>query len=110
MKQITVITAANQAGTLADLADRLAGQQINILDMEVLDDHTHAIIVLHADPHDLALRVLSEAGYNAVSDDLLVIRIEDQPGGVARISARFRSLPSTSARCGSPAATTAGPR
>ncbi|MBN8457904.1 MAG: hypothetical protein J0M04_08700 [Verrucomicrobia bacterium] len=90
MKQITVITPANQAGTLADLAERLAKQDINILDMEVLDDHTHGVIILHAEPHDLALRVLAEAGYHAASDDLLVIRIEDQPGGVARIAARFR--------------------
>lgn len=90
MKQITVITPANQAGTLADLAGHLAAQQVNIEDMEVLDDHTHAVFILHAEPHDLALRVLAEAGYHAVSDDLLVIRIEDQPGGVARIAARFR--------------------
>lgn len=90
MKQITIITPPNQAGTLADVADLLAKQEINILDMEVLDDQTHAVIILHAEPHDLALRVLAEARYHAVSDDLLVIRIADQPGGLARIAARFR--------------------
>jgi hypothetical protein len=90
MKQITVITAPDQPGTVADIAERLAAHNVNILDMDVTDDHAHGVILLHAEPHDEALRTLAEAGYQAASDELLVIRIEDVPGGLAKIAARFR--------------------
>lgn len=90
MKQITVITPPDRPGTLADIAERLAAQNVNILDMDVTDDHAHGVILLQAEPHDVALRVLAEAGYQAASDDLIVIRISDVPGGLARIAARFR--------------------
>jgi len=90
MKQITIITAPDQPGTVADIAEKLAAQNVNILDMDVTDDHAHGVILLRAEPHDDALRALAEAGYQAASDELLVIRIEDVPGGLARIAARFR--------------------
>jgi hypothetical protein len=55
-----------------------------------VDDHVHAVIQLTADPHDKALRSLTDAGFQAACGDLIVIRIEDVPGGLARIATRFR--------------------
>ena len=90
MKQITIITPPDQPGTLADIAERLAARDVNILDIDGTDDHAHAVIFLEAEPLDQALDALAEGGYHAVSEDVLVIRIADEPGALARVAARFR--------------------
>ena len=90
MKQITIITPAGRPGIVADIAERLGVRGINILQMNVTDDHVHGIVFLEAEPYDEALRVLAEAGSDAISEDLIVIRLKDEPGALARVSARFR--------------------
>ncbi len=90
MKQITIITPAGRPGIVADIAERLGARGINIQQMNVTDDHVHGIVFLEAEPYDEALRVLAEAGYDAISEDLIVIRLKDEPGALARVSARFR--------------------
>ena len=90
MKQITIITPANQPGTVADIAERLSARGVNILEMNATDDHVHGVIFLEAEPYDEALRVLADAGYHAISEELIAIRIKDEPGALAKVSARFR--------------------
>lgn len=90
MKQITIITPPDRPGTLADIAERLAARGVNIVDIDATDDHAHGVIVLEAEPYDDALRALADAGYHAISEEVLIIRIQDQPGALARIAARFR--------------------
>jgi hypothetical protein len=90
MKQITIITPADRPGTVADIAERLGARGVNILEMNASDDHVHGVIFLEAEPYDEALRVLADAGYHAISEDLIAIRIKDEPGALAKVSARFR--------------------
>jgi hypothetical protein len=90
MREITIVTPPDQPGTLADVAERLAAREINITEMEVIDDHVHGIIRLQAQPYDEALRVLTDAGYHALSEEVLVIRLRDEPGAIARVASRFR--------------------
>ncbi len=90
MKEITIVTPPDKPGTLADIVECLAARNINITDMEVTDDHVHGIIRLQAEPYDEALRVLSDGGWNALSDEVLLIRLKDEPGAIARVAARFR--------------------
>ena len=90
MREITIVTPPDQPGTLADVAERLAARNINITDMEVIDDHAHGIIRLQAQPYDEALRVLTDAGYHALSEEVLLLRLKDEPGAIARVAARFR--------------------
>ena len=90
MKEITLVTPPDRPGTLADIAEVLAARGVNITDMEVLDDHAHGIIRLRAEPYDVALRALTEAGHHALSEEVLLIRIKDEPGGIAQVAARFR--------------------
>ena len=89
MKQITIITPPDRPGTLADVTARLAARNVNILEIDVTDDHAHGVILLQAEPYDEALRALSDGGYHAVSEEVLVIRIQDEPGALAKIAARF---------------------
>lgn len=90
MKQITIVVPPERPGTLADVAERLAACGVNILDIDATDDHAHAVIVLRAEPYDLALRALAEGGYHAVGEEVLLVRLPDEPGSLARIASRFR--------------------
>jgi hypothetical protein len=90
MKQITIIVPPDRPGTIADVAELLGARGINIDQCEVTDDHAHGVIRLEASPYDETLRVLAEAGYNAVSEEVIVIRIVDEPGALAKVAARFR--------------------
>lgn len=90
MKEITIIVPPDRPGTVADIAERLAARGVNIEQMDVTDDHAHGLIRLEATPYDEALRVLADAGYNAVSEDVIVIRIKDEPGAIAKVAGRFR--------------------
>lgn len=90
MKQITIITPPDRPGTVADVAERLAARGINIVQLDVSDDHAHGVIFLEAEPYDAALRALAEGGYQAISEEVLAIRIKDEPGALARVAARFR--------------------
>jgi hypothetical protein len=90
MKQITIIVPPERPGTLADLAERLAARGVNITGIDATDDHAHGVIFLEAEPYDEALRTLADAGYHAMSEEVLVIRLKDEPGALARVAARFR--------------------
>lgn len=92
MKQITIVVPADKPGTLADITEHLAARKINIVEISAADDdHVHGVIFLEAEPYDEALRVLADAGYHAISEELLAIRIKDEPGALAKIAARFRA-------------------
>jgi hypothetical protein len=90
MKQITIITPADRPGIVADIAERMAAHGVNILQMSVSDDHAHGVVYLEAEPYDEALRVLADGGYDAVNEELIAIRIKDEPGALAKVAARFR--------------------
>jgi hypothetical protein len=90
MKQITIIVPPGRPGTLADIAERLAARGVNITGLDATDDHAHGVIFLEAEPYDEALRTLAEGGYHAMSEEVLVIRLQDEPGALARVAARMR--------------------
>ncbi|MEM7557626.1 MAG: hypothetical protein AAF394_00755 [Planctomycetota bacterium] len=90
MKQITLITAPGQAGTLASIAEVMAEASANITSCDANDDGSHCVVVLQADPYDVALRALSEAGYHAIGEDLIVLKIKDEPGALARLSSNLK--------------------
>lgn len=89
MKQITIITE-NQSGEVAAITSLLAGLNININDIQVEKGEDQGVITLAVDQYDGALRALREAGFQAISQDALVVRLEDRPGALAEIASRFK--------------------
>jgi len=89
MKQLTVLVP-NEVGITAQLTACLAERGVNIeeIDIESLEDH--GVIVLTVDRYDEALRALSEKGFRAISQDTLLIRLEDKPGALAAIAMRMK--------------------
>ena len=85
-----VVIANNEAGVIADIAGALAEHDINIetISAEALGEK--GAITLTADDHDGALRALTDAGFKTVSDESLVLRLQDEPGALARLAEKFK--------------------
>ena len=47
-------------------------------------------IILTADNYDRALYVLNQAGFKAVGDDPLVVRLPDEPGALANVAGSLK--------------------
>ena len=89
MREI-IIPVANPPGTLAAVAQTLAAANVNIETIEATVLGENGVIVLRVDRYDAALRALSDAGYRAVSEDALVLDLENRPGSLAAVAKRLR--------------------
>ncbi|MEO6741871.1 MAG: ACT domain-containing protein [Chthoniobacteraceae bacterium] len=89
MKLLHVL-APNQPGILARIAEALAAAGVNIEDFDVESHNAEGIISLSVDKYDEALHVLRDLGYRAITQDTLVIRLEDKPGALAKIAVRLK--------------------
>ena len=89
MKQLTVFVP-NEIGVAARLASALADRGINIEALDIESIETHGIVVLTVDRYDEALRALRDEGFQAITQDTLLIRLEDRPGALARVAMRLR--------------------
>lgn len=92
MKQLTVITS-NEPGNLADITSALAGEGINVENIEADGHGRRGVVVLTVglDVYDLALRTLREnTSCQVFTEDALVVRVEDRPGALAEIATRFK--------------------
>ena len=88
MKQITIV-AESAPGLLAQASEILAARGINIETLDAGTVEDYGVVILTVDRYDEALAALRDAGLQAVSEDAIIIRIEDEPGALARISRRF---------------------
>ena len=89
MKQITVLVR-NEVGVAATVAAALAERGVNIeaFDIEGVEDR--GIIVLTVDKYDEALRALHDHGFKAITQDVLLVRLEDRPGALASVARRLK--------------------
>ncbi len=88
MREI-IIPVKNAPGTLAAVSETLAGARVNIEFIEARVLGERGIIVLRVDRYDAALRTLSDAGYRAVTEDALVLDLENRPGSLAEVARRL---------------------
>ncbi|WP_395747080.1 ACT domain-containing protein [Prosthecobacter sp.] len=89
MKQLTVLVP-NERGIAARLTACLAERGINIEEIDVESVEDHGVVVLSVDRYDEALRVLSEHGFRAITQDTLLVRLEDKPGALAAVALRLK--------------------
>ena len=88
--KILHVLAPNQPGVLARIAETLAAADVNIEDFDVESHDAEGIISLTVDKYDEALRLLRDLGYRAITQDTLLIRLEDKPGALAKIAVRLK--------------------
>ena len=85
-----IIMADNEVGVLAGITGVLAREGINVESMNTQTAGDRGAIVMIVDNTDHALAVLNQAGYKAVSDDAVVVRLRDQPGALAGVADRLK--------------------
>ena len=86
-----VIMVLNEVGALAEITRVLAEADINLssINTEIQGDHGAVIISTDNADTDHALQVLTDAGFTAVADDSLIIRLKDEPGALAKVAAQI---------------------
>ncbi len=90
MKQITLITE-NRPGLLADITVALAEANVNIEFLEAENIDHAGVMVLEVDQYDLALQVINTLPeVKAISEDVILVKIKDERGALARIAKRFK--------------------
>ena len=89
MKQITIISD-NRLGVVAEICEALAAARVNIESMDAETIGGSGITKLTVDHYDDALRALAQTPFHAISEEAIVLQLEDKPGELARIARRFR--------------------
>ncbi|MFZ0709610.1 MAG: ACT domain-containing protein [Terrimicrobiaceae bacterium] len=89
MKQLTVLVQ-NERGVTARIASCLAEHEVNIEEIDIEGVEDRGIVVLSVDRYDEALRALSGQGFRVITQDTLLVRLEDKPGALAAIAVRLK--------------------
>ena len=84
-----VIMARDDVGVLADITSVLAQASVNLESINTQVNGEHGTIIISTDDTNRALTALADAGYSAVTDDALLIRLKDESGALARVAQRF---------------------
>jgi hypothetical protein len=85
MNTLTAIIG-DRTGLIAELSGLLAENGINVLAMDGRSIGTDAILQIDVDDLSLALAVLTRAGCQVMSDDVLTLKIDNVPGALARVA------------------------
>ncbi|MEN9866217.1 MAG: hypothetical protein RL748_1807 [Pseudomonadota bacterium] len=88
MKHITVI-AEDRLGLMAELTEILAARQIDICNISAKLYGQDAVIHLEVDQYEATIHALEEEQFKVVTDDAVLLRIEDKPGGLASVAKRL---------------------
>ena len=89
MKRI-IIMAENEAGVIADISKALADDDVNIETLNTDSIDEQGVVFLTTNDFDKALHALKKAGFKAITDDALIIRLRDEPGALAKIAEKFK--------------------
>lgn len=89
MRQITIVTESRR-GLTADIAQLLAAADINIETLDAEEVEGADVVTLSVDHYNRALAALRDAGYPAVTEDALLVRVEDEPGALAKVAVKFK--------------------
>ena len=81
-----VIVQPTHPGLLAEVTGLLARSRVNLMDFSGHVVGNTAIISLQAEPYRDGFRILSEAGYHVYASETLLVRLEQSPGALARLS------------------------
>lgn len=86
-----IVMAKNEVGVIADITAVLADAGVNILTINTENTGETGLVIIITDDNDAALGALTAAGFRAVIDDVLVIRLRDEPGALAKVAEKFKN-------------------
>ncbi len=79
LKQLTVFVE-NKQGTLVDITDTLAKQNVNIRALSIADTQDFGILRLIVNDNETALKTLADEGYLIKTTEVVGVKIGDAPG------------------------------
>lgn len=88
MKLLTIICQSTE-NPVTRVAELLGERGIDIRSMDFSERGDQAFLNLAVSDYDQALALLIGAGYQTVSNDIVLLRTEDQPGALAQVSRRI---------------------
>jgi hypothetical protein len=88
MNSLTVITT-DRTGLIAELSGLLAAHGINVAAMDGRAVGTNAILHIDVDDLSSAITVLTRAGCQVMSDEVLTLQVENLPGALARVASEL---------------------
>ena len=81
-----IVVAKDRVGLLAHISKILGDKEINIDSVSVETLGKDAIIHLVASRENEAVKLLEDAGFKVTTSDVIVLKIEDQPGELAKVA------------------------
>jgi hypothetical protein len=75
---------------VADATIALGERGLNIASIDAETHQGVGVVRMTVSDLDLALRLLRDAGFHAFSEEVLLVRVEDKPGALARIARRLK--------------------
>ncbi|MCG8525531.1 MAG: histidine decarboxylase [Opitutales bacterium] len=89
MRQISLYVP-DEPGVVADVAELLAGHDINIdsIDAETIGDT--GVVILTVDRYHDAIEALKHTKYRLVPDRAILVKLDDRPGSLAELATRFK--------------------
>jgi len=88
MKTLTIIQPAHP-GLLTEITTILAERNLNISDIDASIADGQAVITLSVESSGKAFQLLSDAGYRVIAARYILLRINNRPGELARLSRRL---------------------
>ncbi|VVC01544.1 ACT domain protein [uncultured archaeon] len=89
MKQITLVVD-DKVGVIADLSYLLGKTKINIEALSAEVQGGKGVINILVKDEAKATQVLKSNGYNVLSNEIIVIKIEDEPGALSEVSSKLQ--------------------
>ncbi len=89
MKQITIVVK-DRPGLLADISEAMLKAGVNIESLDAEQVGGSAAIIMSVDKYDVALRALANTPFKAVTEDAILVKLDDRPGALAEIARRFK--------------------
>ncbi len=83
LKQLTIFVE-NKQGTLVDITDILAKNNVNMRALSIADTQDFGILRLIVNDNETATKALTEAGYLLKMTDVVGVKIGDQPGKLSK--------------------------
>jgi len=86
VRQISVFLE-NKIGRLAEITQILGNKEINIRALAIADTTEFGILRMIVDRPQKAYQALEERGFTVSQTEVVVVEVEDKPGGLAQVMA-----------------------
>ena len=88
MKLLTILSDSAR-NPIAEVTDLLANHKVDIRDIDFNQMGSDSYLSLAVSDYDKGFELLMGAGYQVISNDIVLIRTEDRPGALAEISKKL---------------------